>query len=109
MLASVRKDGRGRVSRSGTVTHRAETAWFHREGPLRALDFSFGGKSVTEPLRAGKPLKIVVPCGGIEPGGSVKVKVFEPHGLGGAPLDTLTAQVDKGGGVATVSWTYDYD
>lgn len=58
--------------------------------------------------KVGKPLRIAVPCAGVEPGGSVKVKVFEPHGLGGDPIETLTAKVDEAGGLASVDWTYDH-
>jgi len=59
-------------------------------------------------LIAGKPLNIAVPCAGLAPGSPVTIKVFEPNGLGGDPVETLQAKVDDEGGVAETSWTYDY-
>ncbi|MEZ0227050.1 MAG: hypothetical protein ACAI25_00375, partial [Planctomycetota bacterium] len=59
-------------------------------------------------LRARKPVRIQVPCAGLEPGSKVSIKIFEPHGLGGDPVDTLQATVSKDGGVAETTWTYDH-
>jgi outer membrane protein OmpA-like peptidoglycan-associated protein len=58
---------------------------------------------------AGKPISISVPCAGLDPGGQVTIKVFEPHALGADPLETIQGTVDEQGGSAVASWTYDYD
>ncbi|HZU99748.1 MAG TPA: peptidoglycan-binding protein, partial [Planctomycetota bacterium] len=58
------------------------------------------------PLKAGEPVTIQVPCAGLSVGDSVKIKVFEPHGMGGDPIDTIDAKVATEG-MATGTWTFD--
>jgi len=59
-------------------------------------------------LKCGVPVTIAVPCAGLDPGAKVTVKVFEPHAMGGDPVETIDATVDEAGGVAQAKWTYDH-
>jgi outer membrane protein OmpA-like peptidoglycan-associated protein len=57
----------------------------------------------------GRPVHVEIPCPGLDPGSTVKVKVYEVHGLGGDPVESFDATVDETGGLATADWTYDHE
>lgn len=57
----------------------------------------------------GKPLRVAIPCAGLEPGSKVPVKVIPVTDLGGDPIETFEAEVDAAGGVARATWTYDHE
>jgi hypothetical protein len=59
------------------------------------------------PLLVGQPVTFTIPCAGLDPGSKVTVSVFEPHAMGGDPIEKFDATVADDGGEATAQWTYD--
>src|SRR5205085_1509481 len=55
------------------------------------------------------PVKLTITCSGLEPGATVSVSVYEPHGLGGDPVETFDATISDEGFEATAEWTYDHE
>src|SRR6516162_2379379 len=60
-------------------------------------------------IYAGKPAKFELPATGLAPGASVTFELYEPFGLGGDPVDKVTASVPSDDPhCIKAQWTYDH-